>query len=459
MSKKSKPLSPEQFQQLLVATANLPFIHLDRQETHFISHVLETPVNFQMRAKVVVKALDHFRQNVQVQHGVHPFQDLQQALARFYDTETGNKDGAQWRWNNNHWTRVELLRRFLVFLDRNHLTDLDALTVWAQQANFERDFKGQTKGMGLAVFNWLLLGLGVQTLKTDVWVLNFAQRVLGKRIPDEKLLNALMAIAPLVGETPIDLDRTLWHHERMNLAVDDVAALRVVWWHLFQQELQQRLNEACGDDSSSDREWQVVLDDKAMRRYQQAWATLTPQIFWVSCQPTQTTHIRVQQSQWHLGFDLWMEVTTDKALTAECFAAVSMALAEHGWELDNQPRFLATLDLGADLFISPDTLVDDLKEWAVDVAESVVVAVGQLHAVLHQNWPMTLTGYKSLPKFLLVDDGAPPTRRGASNDGSFKTAADWDAEMVADGAVTVDEFLAWMVREIENGLDLAINKT
>ena len=459
MSKKSKPLSPEQFQQLLVATANLPFIHLQRPEVDYVYQVLETPINFQMRAEVVVKALDYFRQNVQVQNSIHTFHDLQQALARFPDTETGNKDCAQWLWNNNHWTRVELLRRFMVFLDRNHLTDLDALTVWAQQANFERDFKDQTKGMGLAVFNWLLLRRGVQTLKTDVWVLNFGQRVLGKRIPDEKLLNALMEIAPLVGETPIDLDRTLWHHERMNLAADDVPALRVVWWHLFQQELQQRLNEDCGDDSIGNREWQVVLDDKAMLRYQQAGLTMLPQMFWVSCQPTQATHIRVLQSQWHLGFDLWMEVTTDTALAAECFAVVASALAEHGWEIGNQPRVLATLDLEADLFISPDTLMDDLKEWAVDVAESVVVAVKQLHAVLHQNWPMTLTGYKALPKFLLVDDDAPPTIRGASNEGSFKTAADWDAEMVADGAMTVDEFLAWMVSEIENGLGLPTMKT
>jgi hypothetical protein len=45
-----------------------------------------------MRAKVVVKALDHFRQNVQVQHGVHPFQDLQQALAIHRSVSTIRED-------------------------------------------------------------------------------------------------------------------------------------------------------------------------------------------------------------------------------------------------------------------------------------------------------------------------------------------------------------------------------
>ena len=161
MTKKSKPLNPEQFQQLLIATANLPFIHLERPETDFILQVLETPINLQMRAEVVVKALDHFRQNVQVQHGIHTFTDLEQVLKTYPDTEAGNKEYAAWLWNNQHWTRIELLRRFMAFLKRHDLTDLDKLTAWAHKANFERDFQGQVKGMGLAAFNWLLLRLGV----------------------------------------------------------------------------------------------------------------------------------------------------------------------------------------------------------------------------------------------------------------------------------------------------------
>jgi hypothetical protein len=473
MTKKSKPLSPEQFQQLLIATANLPFIHLERPETDFILHVLETPINLQMRAEVVVKALEHFRQNVQVQHGIHTFDDLQTALARYPDTEAGNKEAAQWLWNNQHWTRVELLRRFMAFLQRHDLTDLDKLTSWAHQADFERDWKDQTKGMGMAAFNWLLLRLGVQTLKTDVWVLNFGERILGKRIPDEKLLNALMDIAPLAGVTPIDLDRTLWHHERMNMAEDDVPALRVVWWRLFQEALQQRLNAnghndeggnedenenaepdspGNGADSASHREWQLVLDDPALLRYKEAGLTLIPHVFWVSCQPTQATHIRVLQSEWHLGFGLWMEVRTDKALTAECFATVSLALETEGWALENHPRFVATLDLDFDLFMSPDTMMDDLREWAQDLAEAVTEAVEYLHTVLHQHWPTTIKGYQALPKFLLVDGDAPPSRKGASNDGSFKTATDWDAEVVASGGMALDEFLGWLVDRIADAM-------
>lgn len=416
MGKKSKPLSPEQFQQLLIATTNLPFIRHQRQDVDYVHAVLETPINFQMRVEVVVKALDHFDHHVQAQHGIHTFQDLQNALARFPDTEQGNLEGARWLWNNNHWTRLELLRRFMVFLERHQLTDMPALTAWAQQADYERDFKKHTKGMGLAVFNWLLLRLGVQVIKPDVWVLNFGSRVLGKRIPEGKLLNALMDIAPLAGVTPIDLDRTLWHHERMNLATNDVPALRVVWWHVFQLALQQRLNdmpdstdaieaipkEASYNNAShiTDRAWQVMLDDQALLRYREAGVTLIPHVYWLACQSIQVTHIRVLQAAWYEGFGLWMEVRTDGVLSAECFAAVSRALNdqveqdeydkedepdEQSWELENQPQFVATLDLDFDVLMVPGMMVDDLKHCADELAKTVTDAVVHIQQVLHRH--------------------------------------------------------------------------
>mgnify|MGYP000629654048 CR=1 FL=1 len=79
-------------------------------------------------------------------------------------------------------------------------------------------------------------------------------------------------------------------------------------------------------------------------------------------------------------------------------------------------------------------------------------AVEYLHTVLHQHWPTAIKGYQALPKFLLVDGDAPPSRRGASNDGSFKTAADWDAEMAASGGMNVDDFLGWLVDRIADAM-------
>ena len=158
---KKKPLTPEQFQQLLIATTNLPFIRQQRQPTSYLSDVLETVLNFQMQEPVVVKALQYFEHNVQHQHGIHTHEQLQDALNIFPDTEDGNKAAAQFFWGNKHWTRIELLRRFLPFLASIGVTDQASLHAWARQADFERDFKGRVKGMGIAVFHWLLLRCGV----------------------------------------------------------------------------------------------------------------------------------------------------------------------------------------------------------------------------------------------------------------------------------------------------------
>lgn len=51
---KKKQLTPEQFQQLLIATANLPFIRQQRQPTSYLSDVLETVLNFQNQALAAV---------------------------------------------------------------------------------------------------------------------------------------------------------------------------------------------------------------------------------------------------------------------------------------------------------------------------------------------------------------------------------------------------------------------
>lgn len=378
MPKKPTQLSPEQFQQLLIATANLPVAHLEPLQGDYLQQVLETPLNFQMRVEVVVKALEHFRKQVQTQHGIHTYQDLVQALGQFADTDEDNKACANWLFGNNHWTRVALLRRFLEFLGQQQLTDLAGLTSWAEQAVYERDFKGKVKGMGRAVFNWLLLRLGVQTIKPDVWVLNFGQRILGQRIPDVQLIEALMDIAPLVGRTPIHIDRTLWHHERMGLSENDCPGLRVVWWHLFCPLLLEYLEKT---ESQHERQWQLTMDDGEWFRYQKAGITLTPvQRTWES---VQLTHVRVQQLVWHQGFALWLEVKVDAALTLEGLASVAAALEDEGWELENTPAgVVALLDLETELLVSPDWLLEDLREWAQEVAEAVGDAVVQLEGVL-----------------------------------------------------------------------------
>lgn len=454
---KKKQLTPEQFQQLLIATANLPFIRQQRQPTSYLSDVLETVLNFQMQEPVVVKALQYFEHNVQHQHDIHTHEQLQDALNIYPDTEEGNKAAAQFFWGNNHWTRIELLRRFLPFLASIGVTDQPTLHAWAQQADFERDFKGRVKGMGIAVFHWLLLRCGVSTIKPDVWVINFGQRVLGRRIPEDRLVTAFNDIAPLIGESLETLDVTIWYFEKMNMATADVPALRLVWWQLLVAELSRKLSS--GKDSSGvTSAWRLHLDAKDRLRYDKAALTLTPESLWLHCGRVQVEEVRLEQSVWYEGMVLSLTVTTDKALTAECFERLDSQMTAKGWKVSNASVFMGTTEVEDSLLVPPTTLVTELQAWASEVAATVTEAIDGLHHILHglENNQTVLRVSAARPGLVVMDADVKQRRGQASNDDHLEAgdSPKSDAGDERDQVIDMTECLKWIGDTIEEHLDL-----
>ncbi len=454
---KKKPLTPEQFQQLLIATTNLPFIRQQRQPTSYLSDVLETVLNFQMQEPVVVKALQYFEHNVQHQHGIHTHEQLQDALNIFPDTEDGNKAAAQFFWGNKHWTRIELLRRFLPFLASIGVTDQASLHAWARQADFERDFKGRVKGMGIAVFHWLLLRCGVSTIKPDVWVINFGQRVLGKRIPEDRLVTAFNDIAPLIGESLETLDVTIWYFEKMNMATADVTALRLVWWQLLADALSRKLSTA--NDSSGVRPaWRLQLDAKDRLRYDKAGMTLTPESVWLRCGQAQAVEVRLEQSVWYEGMVLSLTVTADRALSAECFERLAPQMTAKGWKVSNASVFTGTTEVEESLLIPPTTLITELQDWASGVAATVVEAIDGLHELFEgaENGHKAFNARATPPgSEVLVSDAL---AKDASNDDRIEMVIEsrglYSSED-GEGSIDMTECLAWMGDTIQSYLDRA----
>ncbi len=449
---KKKQLTPEQFQQLLIATANLPFIRQQRQPTSYLSDVLETVLNFQMQEPVVVKALQYFEHNVQQQHGIHTHEQLQDALNIYPDTEEGNKAAAQFFWGNNHWTRIELLRRFLPFLASIGVTDQPSLHTWAKQADFERDFKGRVKGMGIAVFHWLLLRCGVSTIKPDVWVINFGQRVLGKRIPEDRLVTAFNDISPLIGESLETLDVTIWYFEKMNMAIADVPALRLVWWQLLADELERKLSTA-NDSSRVPSAWRLQLDAKDRLRYDKAGLTLTPESLWLRCGQVQAVEVRLEQSVWYEGMVLSLTVTTDQALSAECFERLAPQMTAKGWKVSNASVLTFTTGVEDSLLVPATTLVTELQAWASEVAATVTEAIDGLHQILHG-----LENDQAVPRasatrpVLVVIAAAEHHRRGlASNDGHVEARQSPGSDV--GEVIDMAECLTWMGDTIQSHLD------
>lgn len=364
---KKSGYTPDQFQQLLIACADLPFLRQPRGKTDYMDDVLTTALDFQMQGIVVSNALAYFREQVQRQHGIDTHGQLQAVLDSFPDTEDGNKAASQFLWKNSHWTRIGLLRRFLPFLASVNVTDQASLHAWAQQADFERDFKDRVKGLSVAVFHWILIRCGVSSIKPDVWVINFAQRVTGKRFSEGPLVEIFTKLAPLLGESLETFDVTIWYYEKMAMGTKDVPALRIAFWHMLKQQLEDRL-KAEGPEAIS---WQLILDDKALLRYQVAGLALIPDHSLFSADQPGITTVTLRQSLWSEGLILTMTVRHETALANELFDRLKEPLEESGWEVSNAPCFDASLEI-EDLLTPPTMTFDELLGWSDSLAETVV---------------------------------------------------------------------------------------
>jgi len=377
MSKKNQSgLSSEELQKLLVASVDLPFIRETRAKTDYMLDVLETVLNFHIQEPVVISALAYFQKhhNPPPVHQwqpscIHTHADLQKALNGFADTPEGNKEASQYLWGNRHWTRIGLLRRFMEFLTSINVTDQPSLHAWAKQASFEKDFKGKVPGLGIAVYSWLQLRCGVPAIKPDVWVIFFAKRILGDRhIREQKLVDAFHEIAPLTGESLETIDLTIWFFEKLDMATTDSPQLRIVWWHMFQQEVSERLRAA-----PERAEWRVCLDDKEKLRYRPSGLSIT-NCDLLSTDTAIPTTILLHQSSWHKGFELSMSVVHPAVLPSDVYGRLQQHVENQklDWRIGNEPTFEARIDLGVALSFVPTTTLAELREVASVVAQRVL---------------------------------------------------------------------------------------
>lgn len=116
---------------------------------------------------------------------------MQGLLAQFSDDRDGNSRVAQYLWGNNHWVRVQWLRGLVCFLADEGLQSQEALKAWAERSDYEKDFKGRVKFLGPAAYRWLLMRLGVDTVKPDVHLRRFVERVVGHSVGDDELVRVV----------------------------------------------------------------------------------------------------------------------------------------------------------------------------------------------------------------------------------------------------------------------------
>ncbi len=204
--------SPTEYRKIVRACRKLPPPKGNYHDHDFVSNLVQTVLDYRMQSQVLDKAYKHFE--------YHHWDDLrtQRQLTRFLstfpDTNGGNRAGATALWGYRYGRRFRQLRRLVSYFRKVGVTDQETLTRWARESSFEADFKGKVKGLGFAVYKWLQMRVGVQTVKPDAHVKNFLRRAAGRQFRDEEAVSVLERVAKDVGWKAYHLDWAIWESEK-----------------------------------------------------------------------------------------------------------------------------------------------------------------------------------------------------------------------------------------------------
>lgn len=180
----------------------------------YVTNLLNTVLDFQMRVGTIVAAMKYYEEY----HGYRTHKKLKEFIESFPDTKKGNLKLANSLWNNNHWSRVKFLRMLLVKFEERGIKGSKSLKKWISEANFKTDIRGQFRtqehSIGIALFQWLRLRLGIDTVKPDVHIVNFVSQAVGRNVSQQEALDSLLEAAEKLNRKAALLDAAIWHYQR-----------------------------------------------------------------------------------------------------------------------------------------------------------------------------------------------------------------------------------------------------
>ena len=209
-------MTEEELEKLKKECLKLPIGEEDSfRSNDYVLTLLLTSLNFQMKVEAVDSAIDFYTENRRRELRTH--KALAELMATFPNTKSGNLRLANYLWNNNHWTRAKFLRELLAYFEGMNVRNMRALTRWGRDTAFE-EIKGRIKteehSIGYAIFKWLQIRLGVDTVKPDVHVKNFVKECLGREPRDEDTVEAIERVAQRMGVRASRLDWAIWRYQR-----------------------------------------------------------------------------------------------------------------------------------------------------------------------------------------------------------------------------------------------------
>jgi hypothetical protein len=178
----------------------------------YVMNLISTVLDYQMNLTTLTNAESHFKGNHW--HRIRTRDDLANLLAQYPNNVEGNRAAAYKLWGYRYGNRLRQLRELLAYFDSIGVTDQESLRSWAEKSDFERDFRGKVKGLAFAVYKWLVMRQGVETIKPDVHVKNFLKETNGRTYSDQEAVTVLESVAKDLKLPANELDWSIWEAQK-----------------------------------------------------------------------------------------------------------------------------------------------------------------------------------------------------------------------------------------------------
>ncbi|MBX3417047.1 MAG: hypothetical protein KF851_05540 [Pirellulaceae bacterium] len=199
-------ITAKEYSKIRKACEKLPPAKGNYHRSDYVKNLLLTVLDYQNRRKTIEKAMEYFRNHHASKIKSH--KTLQAALRAHPD----NRKAAQFLWNNNHWVRVQQLRNLIEFFEQQGIRGHASLKNWIEKSNFETDFKGQVRGLGCAIYHWLAIRVGANTIKPDLHVHAFIKDAIGRKLNNNAVIEVLERVAQDLNRKAYELDWAIFEN-------------------------------------------------------------------------------------------------------------------------------------------------------------------------------------------------------------------------------------------------------
>ena len=206
-------INQQEFSLILQKGRNLPPAQGMYLVYDYIENLFITVLDFMMQGCTIKKAIAYYQKNRGSE--IRTLNDLKSLLSKYEDDKEGNIAIAQYLWGYKYWNRVSLLRKLVTYFESIGVTSQEKLAHWANTSDFEKDFSGKIPGMSFAIYQWLIMRQGIETIKPDVHVRRFVEAIIHRSdIAGQEIVDTLEKVAKQLGLKAYELDWRIWEYQR-----------------------------------------------------------------------------------------------------------------------------------------------------------------------------------------------------------------------------------------------------